>query len=170
MEFEQLRQVEAMCQALYVGASTKERDEAQKQLMTLQSSAEFIPQCQFILDNSNNPYAQVLASNSLENLITQFWNNFTAQQKLDIRTYILNYLGSKAHGMQEFVVHGLTKLVCRITKLGWFDSPEHREIIKEATKFLQASIEHHIVGLKLLNALVDEMNTPTNGRTLTHHR
>ena len=64
----------------------------------------------------------------------------------------------------------LAKLTCRITKLGWFDSADHRDIIEETRKFLQATIEHHIVGLRLLIALVDEMNSPTTGRTLTVHR
>jgi exportin-7 len=111
-----------------------------------------------------------MASTSLEMLITQFWNNFTSEQKLEIRNYMLNYLAVQAPTLQEFVVGSLSKLTCRITKMGWFDCPEHREIIDETAKFLEATIDHKIIGLKLLNALVDEMNTPTTGRTLTVHR
>jgi exportin-7 len=170
MDQAQLVQVETLCHALFLGTSPLQRAEAQQQLLTLQSSAEYIPQCQFILDNSLQPYAQLMASTSLEMLITQFWNNFTAQQKLEIRNYMLNYLAVQAPTLQEFVVGSLSKLTCRITKLGWFDCNEHREIIDEITKFLEATIEHKIIGLKLLNALVDEMNTPTTGRTLTVHR
>jgi exportin-7 len=170
MDQAQLVQVETLCHALFLGTSPLQRAEAQQQLLTLQSSAEYIPQCQFILDNSLQPYAQLMASTSLEMLITQFWNNFTAQQKLEIRNYMLNYLAVQAPKLQEFVVGSLSKLTCRITKLGWFDCNEHREIIDEITKFLEATIEHKIIGLKLLNALVDEMNTPTTGRTLTVHR
>jgi exportin-7 len=170
MDQAQLVQVETLCHALFLGTSPLQRAEAQQQLLTLQSSAEYIPQCQFILDNSLQPYAQLMASTSLEMLITQFWNNFTAQQKLEIRNYMLNYLAVQAPTLQEFVVGSLSKLTCRITKLGWFDCNEHREIIDEITKFLEATVEHKIIGLKLLNALVDEMNTPTTGRTLTVHR
>ena len=170
MDQAQITQVENLCNALYLGSSAVQRSEAQTQLLTLQSSAEYIPQCQFILDNSQQPYAQLMASTSLEILITQFWNNFSAEQKLDIRNYILNYLASHAHTLLEFVVGSLSKLACRITKLGWFDSTEHREIIEETAKFLDATVEHKVIGLKLLNSLVDEMNTPTTGRTLTLHR
>lgn len=170
MDMNQLAQVEALCEALYVGTSAVQRAEAQQQLLTLQSNADFIPQCQFILDNSNQPYAQLLASSSLEALITQFWNNFTSEQKLEIRNYVLSYLANKAHALQDFVIGSLSKLACRITKLGWFDHPELRDITEEVTKFLQATIDHHIIGLRILNALVDEMNVPTTGRTLTHHR
>lgn len=170
MDASQLAQVEELCLALYQGTSSAQRAEAQQQLLTLQSTADFIPQCQFILDNSAQPYAQLVACSSLEHLVTQFWNNFTSEQKLDIRNYVLGYLANHAHLLQEFVVGHLTKLSCRVTKLGWFDSPEHREIIDEISKFLEASVDHNLVGLKLLKALVDEMNTPTSGRTLTLHR
>lgn len=170
MDQAQLAQVEKLCEALYQGTSNVQRAEAQQQLLTLQSTADFIPQCQFILDNSSQPYAQLVASSSLENLVTQFWNNFTNQQKLELRNYVLAYLANKAHVLQEFVVGYLTKLSGRITKLGWFDTPEHRAIVDEIGKFLEATIDHNIIGMKLLTSLVDEMNTPTGGRTLTVHR
>lgn len=170
MDPSQLAQVEKLCQALYQGRSNVERQEAQQQLLTLQSTADFIPQCQFILDNSNQPYAQLVASTSLETLVTQFWNNFTVQQKLDLRNYVLGYLANHAHSLQEFVVSHLTKLSGRITKLGWFDSQEHREILEEIKKFLEATVDHGIMGMKMLISLVDEMNIPTSGRTLTLHR
>ena len=170
MDQNQLKQVEELCSALYTGTNSILRTEAQQQLLTLQSTIDFIPQCQFILDNSTNPYAQLVATSSLESLVTQFWINFTIEQKLDLRNHILRFLGNHANVLQDFVVGHLTKLSCRITKLGWFDSPEHRDIIDEIKKFLEASVDHSIVGLKLLNSLVDEMNTPTLGRSLTTHR
>ncbi|KAJ1421190.1 armadillo-type protein, partial [Ochromonadaceae sp. CCMP2298] len=170
MDQGQLAQVEELCKALYQGTSSSMRAEAQQQLLTLQSSVDFIPQCQFILDNSSLPYAQLVASSSLESLVTQFWNSFTTEQKLDVRNYILRYLGHNATHLQEFVVGHMTKLICRITKLGWFDNPEHREIVDEIRKFLEASVAHSLIGLKMLNSLVDEMNCPTTGRSLTVHR
>lgn len=170
MDQNQLAEVERLCQALYQGTSSALRAEAQQQLFTLQSSVDFLPQCQFILDNSSQPYAQLVAATSLESLVTQFWNSFSLDQKLDIRNYVLRFLGNNAPILQEFVVGHMTKLSCRITKLGWFDSPEHREIVDEIRKFLEASVDHSLIGLKLLNALVDEMNTPTSGRSLTVHR
>lgn len=170
MDQAQLQQVEKLCTALYLGRSNEERAEAQQQLLTLQSTADFIPQCQFILDNSLQPYAQLVAASSLEALVTQFWNNFTVQQKLDLRNYVLGFLANHAANLQEFVVSHLTKLSGRITKLGWFDSQEHREILEDIKKFLEASPDHSLMGMKMLISLVDEMNIPTSGRTLTLHR
>lgn len=170
MDPAQLAQVESLCVALFQGTNANERSQAQEQLLSLQTSVEFIPQCQYILENSNQPYAQLVASQSLETLITQFWNNFANDQKLEIRNYIFNHLASRASNIEEFVVLRLTKLVCRITKLGWFDSPEHRQIIEEITKFLEATIDLHIIGLRILCTLVDEMNNQTTGKSLTTHR
>ena len=111
-----------------------------------------------------------MSSNSLEQLVSQFWNSFSLDEKLVLRNYVLNFLWSRAHTLEDFVLGSVAKLVCRITKLGWFDRQEHRDITDELKKFLDHTVEHQIVGLKVLNALVDEMNTPTAGRTLTVHR
>jgi exportin-7 len=177
MDAKQLAQVEALCETLYTGApSTSEdgqpipRSEAQARLLSLQSSSEYIPQCQYILDHSSNMYARLVASNSLTEVITNYWNSFTVAQRIDIRNYVLGYLASQGPSMQDFVVTSLIKLVCRITKLGWFDDPVHRELPDDVTKFLQATVDHCVLGLKILNQLVDELNIPTSGRTLTQHR
>jgi exportin-7 len=176
MDASQLAQVEALCEALYTGVpatidgGTVTRNEAQQRLLSLQSSAEFIPQCQYVLDNSQSQYACLVASNSLIELITIHWNSFTVPQRIDIRNYVLSYLANKGPTQQDFLVLSLIKLVCRITKLGWFDDPAHRELVDDVTKFLQATVDHCILGLKILNQLVDELNIPTSGRTLTQHR
>jgi exportin-7 len=178
MDAQQLLQVEALCETLYTGVAAEldgnsqpvSRQEAQQRLLSLQSNAEYIPQCQYILDNSNSQYARLVASNSLIELITMHWNSFTVPQRIDIRNYVLGYLANKGPGLQDFLVLSLIKLVCRITRLGWFDDKSHRELADDVTNFLQATVNHCILGLKILNQLVDELNIPTAGRTLTQHR
>jgi len=177
MDAQQLAQVEALCDSLYTGSpSTGEngepisQKEAQNRLLSLQSSSDYIPQCQYILDHSQSQYARLVASNSLTQLITTHWNNFTVSQRIDIRNYVLGYLASQGPSLQDFVTTSLIVLVCRITKLGWFDDKTHRELADDVTKFLQATVDHCILGLKILNQLVDELNIPTTGRTLTQHR
>mmetsp|Transcript_10850 Transcript_10850/g.16184 ORF Transcript_10850/g.16184 Transcript_10850/m.16184 type:complete len:1123 (-) Transcript_10850:312-3680(-) len=176
MDAQQLSQVERLCDTLYVGSPYEEggvaisRQEAQNRLLALQSSADYIPQCQYILDQSQNQYARLVAANSLTELLTSHWNNFTVPQRIDIRNYILGYLANKGPGLENYVAISLIKLVCRITKLGWFDDKTHRELSEDVQKFLQATVDHCILGLKILNQLVDELNIPTTGRTLTQHR
>lgn len=92
MDAGQLRNLEALCKVLYESANESERAHAQQSVLVLQSSAEYIPQCQYVLDNSASPYALLVASNSLTKLITTHWNNFTAPQRVDIRTFSFAYL------------------------------------------------------------------------------
>lgn len=170
MDQSALTQIEALCDALYQGSNPALRAEAQQKLLLLQSSIEYIPQCQFILNNSKNPYACSLAATSLEALITQFWNNFSCDQKIELRNYVLSHLANNSEGMPDFVSSSITRLAARITKLGWFDHQELRDYIDEVKKFLQATVAHNIMGHKLLDALVTEMNIPSSGKTLTAHR
>ncbi|CAM9672331.1 unnamed protein product [Heterosigma akashiwo] len=170
MNADQLQQVESLCEVLYNSADQNARNHAQQQLLSLQSSAEYIPQCQYILDHSGSAYALLLASTSLTKLITTHWNNFSVPQRVDIRNYILSYLASKGNVLSDFVITALVQLVCRITKLGWFDDVQHRELVEEVKKFLQATVDHCIIGLRVLVALVEELNLPTSGRTLPQHR
>jgi exportin-7 len=177
MDSMQLAHVESLCETLYTGASLTgengkpiSRPEAQSRLLSLQASPEFIPQCQYILDHSKSQYALLVASNALTELLSTHWNSFSVPQRIDIRNYVLAYLANQGPTLQDFVVLSLVKLVCRITKLGWFDDPTHRELADDVTKFLQASVDHCILGLKILNQLVDELNIPSNGRTLLQHR
>jgi len=57
-----------------------------------------------------------------------------------------------------------------ILQLGWFDDISHRSIHTDITQFLTASTSHCVIGLRILHSLVDELNIPTSGRTLTQHR
>lgn len=88
MDATQLRNLETLCTVLYESAVETERARAQQSVLVLQSSAEYIPQCQYVLDHSVSPYALLVASNSLTKLITSHWNNFTPPQRVDIRTSV----------------------------------------------------------------------------------
>lgn len=124
---------------------------------------------QYILDNSQSSYAHLLAASSLVKLVSE--QAITSQLRLDIRNYVLGFLASKGPTLQTFVSTWLVQLVGRITKLGWAESEDYRNIVSEASKFLAAgSLDHFFLGLKILNQLVAELNQPNPGRSLTQHR
>ena len=130
---------------------------------------EYAVQCQAILDNSTSPYAHHLASSSLLKLVTE--QGLGGPLRLDIRNYILNYLASNGPKLARFVSTALVQLLCRITKLSWFDDDAHRTIVEDAKKFLQpGSPDHYVMGLRIFNMLVAEMNQPIPRRSLTQHR
>mmetsp|Transcript_23338 Transcript_23338/g.78457 ORF Transcript_23338/g.78457 Transcript_23338/m.78457 type:complete len:1080 (-) Transcript_23338:139-3378(-) len=165
-----LFRVETLANQLYNSPNTEERTQAEYSLVQLSQSADYIPQCQYVLDNSSQSYAQLVAANALRRLVTQNWNNSTAQQRLDMRNWVLNYLATNGPKVEGFVSSSLVQLLCRMTKMGWFDEPVHQGITDEVNKFLHASPKHCVIGLSILTQLVTEMNQPAQGRSLTQHR
>ncbi|GMH11276.1 hypothetical protein Nepgr_013117 [Nepenthes gracilis] len=166
---ESLAQLEALCERLYNSQDSAERAHAENSLRCFSVNAEYIPQCQYILDNALTPYALVLASSSLLKQVTD--QSLSLQLRLDIRNYLINYLATRGPELQHFVIQSLIQLLCRLTKFGWFDDDKFRDVVKDSMSFLiQATPDHYAIGLKILSQLVSEMNQPNLGLPTTHHR
>ncbi|MCO5551769.1 hypothetical protein L7F22_005272 [Adiantum nelumboides] len=166
---ESLAQLEVLCERLYNSQDSSERAHAESTLQCFSVNTDYISQCQFILNNTSSPYAQMLASASLLKQVTD--HTLSLPLRLDIRNYVVSYLGTRGRELQSFVTTSLIQLLCRITKLAWYDDDRFREIVKEATTFLtQATTEHFYIGLKIFNQLVAEMNQANGGLPLMHHR
>uniref|UniRef100_A0A7S1SV05 Exportin-7/Ran-binding protein 17 TPR repeats domain-containing protein n=1 Tax=Tetraselmis chuii TaxID=63592 RepID=A0A7S1SV05_9CHLO len=167
--FQSLQQLEALCERLYNAQTAVERSQAEGALRVFGASTEYIPQCKAILDSSASPYAQLMASSSLLKLVTEHTVGVTL--RLEMRNYFLSYLDSKGPQLEPYVVTSMVQLLCRTTKLGWFDDDQHRNIVEDSKRFLERGMgPHYLLGLKILNMLVTECNQPTPGRTLTQHR
>ena len=152
----QLQAIELVCERLYNATSEAERAEAQRQVLTLSSSTEYIPQCRAVLDHSRSVYALHVAASALTRVVTVHWNSFAASTRLEVRSFALEYLS--AHGPAllapergaAFVVTALVQLLARVTKLGWFDDAAFREIVDDVSKFVHASAEHCAVAMRIL--------------------
>ncbi|CAI5527637.1 unnamed protein product [Closterium sp. Naga37s-1] len=84
--------------------------------------------------------------------------------------YVVSFLATKGPKAESFVTASLVQLLCRISKLGWYDDERFRDIVDECTKFLAQVRVIAVQGLKIFNQLVAEMNQPSPGRSLTFHR
>lgn len=93
------------------------RAEAEKALTAFVSSPDALPKCQLLLDRADSSYAQMLAASTLTKLI----QGLSLEQRIDIRSYALNYLATRPN-LQHFVIQALVTLLAKITKFGWFDS------------------------------------------------
>ncbi|KAL8162040.1 hypothetical protein V2J09_013529 [Rumex salicifolius] len=166
---ESLQQLEALCERLYNSQDSAERAHVENTLRCFSFNSEYIPQCQYILDNALTPYALMLASSSLLKQVTE--QSLSLQLRLDIRNYIINYLATRGPEMQHFVIQSLIQLLSRLTKFGWFDDDRFRDVVKDSMNFFtQATPQHYTIGLKIFNQLVSEMNQPNPGLPSTHHR
>lgn len=83
------------------------------------------------------------------------------REDLCCRNYILNYLATRLT-LQSFVSQALIALLAKITKYGWFDSFKDelifRKIDQDVKEFLKGSVEHCMIGVKILSQLTSEMN------------
>lgn len=169
----QLPQLEALCECMYNSQNPEERAHAEQYLRVFGQSTDYIAHCKALLDNSQSPYAQLLATFSLLKVVTE--HTLSVPVKLEMRSYFLSFLDSRGPTLEPFVVTSLVQLLCRMTKLCWFDDDMFQNIVEDAKTFLEkgstgGSSGHYLLGLKILVLLVGEMNQPIGGRTLTAHR
>ena len=84
----ELQQLEQLTEQLYTGATNELRREAFDQIQCLQVSLEYVPQCRFMLENSESQYTLLFAANSLTELVTKHWNAFNVNgQPLDLSMF-----------------------------------------------------------------------------------
>jgi hypothetical protein len=88
--------------------------------------------------------------------------------------YLLTLLANKGPKLLLFSVQQVISVVTRLTKYAWLDDAPTpapiRQIVAETGKFLQATYQHCLIGMRLLISLVQEMNHRNTNRTLTQHR
>ena len=84
---ESLAQLEALCERLYNSQNSAERAHAETTLKCFSTNADYISQCQYILDNASTPYALMLASSSLLKQVTE--QRLPLQLRLDIRNILV---------------------------------------------------------------------------------
>jgi exportin-7 len=163
---ERLGKIESLCEAMYMYGDQS----AKQQLVAFESSPQCIPQCQLILDHSQNQYALTMASSSLLSLTTTHWNRFSPAQALDIRNYLVRYLGLNCKTMRRPVRMNIISIIARITKLGWFVEPKLHAVNEVAMQFVSLSLAHCVVGFEILNEVVSAMNQSSKKESLVTHR
>ena len=162
--------VDNLCTALF-GPDAEARKRADQQLSPL-CRVEGINQLRCVMEKSNNSMAHYFVSATLLRLITDSWNTFTVEQRIDLRQWLFNVIGNKAPTMERHNVNTLILVLCRLTKLGWLDHQVHQELPANVNNFfLSSSTPAHVVtGLNILNALITEINQVSSRHTLTQHR
>ncbi|KAG0296006.1 Exportin 7 [Dissophora globulifera] len=79
-----------------------------------------------------------------------------------MRTFVLRYIYQNPHA-QPFIITAQAQLFALITKLGWIDNEEFRALVDQIQVFFQpgSALVYRIIGMRLLTAVVSEMNTPS---------
>ena len=100
---ESLAQLEILCERLYNSQDSSERSHAESTLQCFSVNTDYISQCQYILDNTSSPYAQMLASSSLLKQVTD--HTLTLQLRLDISKifhFLLLSVSFSFYGFSDF--------------------------------------------------------------------
>jgi len=165
-----LGQLEMFAEKMFGPATPEERAKAQEALQGFSSQVEYLSQCQFILQRSTKPYAQFLASSSIFKLSTSYWNKFTPEQTVELKSFLLSYLIQNALTVSPFVLMSLIQSLCRVVKLGWLVDLKHRDFVMEVASSFRNSTPHLIVGSKILSELVDQINLQLKSHSIMQHR
>ncbi|EDV20049.1 uncharacterized protein TRIADDRAFT_32548, partial [Trichoplax adhaerens] len=155
--------IEALCKDLYESTDATQRSQAQEALVAISNSDNCLTECQFLLEHSTSPYAQMFASQSLIKLISRTTSSLPLNHRLEMRNYLLNYLATRLK-LTNFVAQALMKLLARITKYSWFEMQKEQYVFQTVVndvmnKFLQGnSIDTCVIGIQILTNLIIEMN------------
>ncbi|KAG4097966.1 exportin-7 [Neocallimastix lanati (nom. inval.)] len=120
---------------------------------------ETIQKCHSVLEQTKSAYTQLYIINLLQEL-TIHWQIYDVEQKINMRNFILMYLGTHCP-FEQFVINSISKYFTLITKLGWFDSDEFRDIVNDFSKFIESTPVCRLSGLQVLAFFVADMNLPS---------
>nr|XP_047127698.1 exportin-7 [Hydra vulgaris] len=172
MGVQNLAELETFCEQLYQSSDPSVRLKAEEALLQFSSSSDCLQKCQYLLEQGTTSYTQLLAASTITKMITG-GSSISIAQRVDIRNYVLNYFASRSK-LVPFVVQALSQLLVKLTKFGWFESQDDNWVFRSITidikQFLQGSIDHCIIGVKLLTELVASMNQSEENLSLTKNR
>ncbi len=156
--------------ALYNTTDNATRTRAEAALQQITSNpATYMGQARSIFAHSEQPFAIHHVCRSLKTLFTDRWPTFPYQTKVQTLFFLVSFLGTKGLSLPPYVTLELMLLIARITKLGWLEGSEMKELVPQCSKFM-GSVQHAPLGLRLLTLLVTEMNEVMPGSTLSQHR
>jgi exportin-7 len=69
-----------------------------------------------------------------------------------------------------FVVAQLAGVLAAITLLGWADVELYKNVHQDMLQFIQASVDHRIIGMQILAIMVQDVNPPTFSRGASKFR
>jgi hypothetical protein len=97
MDDASLKHFEHLCETFYTTADANARREADEQLRKLRGDSQYCPLLLGVFQRSRSHYALFVSCNSLTELVSSHWGDFTHAQTLEIRTYPQPRAGDPAH-------------------------------------------------------------------------
>ncbi|KAA8499665.1 Exportin-7-B [Porphyridium purpureum] len=153
-----LAQIDALARQLYESADPQLRAQAEAVLMPLGASPENTMQCVMLLQESQASTTLMLASSSLTKIVTAYGTRISGDERVQLYQFVIQFLAERGPALPNFVVSELCTLLSRLVKMSWSDDARFRAVLEDMKPFLDASQEHCVLALQVLNRLVLEMN------------
>eukprot|EP00960_Hanusia_phi_P030461 748639-Hanusia_phi.AAC.3 len=130
-----------------------------------------LAQLQYILDHSTSHYAQAVACNSLSLLVTNNWNEKMIPYT-EIKNYALSFLFAHASdpNCPPFVKQGMVRLFSRVCRLCRVSNGPDCAIMNDLSKMFETSVEHFILGMRILLDYVEEIVAKSGEVSFLHRR
>ncbi|KAI8977942.1 armadillo-type protein [Pilobolus umbonatus] len=179
----------SLCEQLYNPKSPDERLQVQKILehsfptftdtsetvldnphsFVIQSPMDTASALRILLESSPSPYVQTFALSRMKQLVQAQFALFNQETKIQLRSFLLEYAFMHPD-LMPFVISQLAGVMAHITLLGWADIEVYRNLYKDILQFIQASVDHRIVGLQILAIMVQDTNPPSFARSAAKFR
>lgn len=182
----------SLCEQLYNPKSPEERNQVQKILehsfptftdsnglppqgmenqpsFAINSPTDTASALRVLLENSPNPYVQTFALSRLKQLLQAQFALFNQDSKIQLRSFLLEYAFMHPD-LLPFIITQLAGVLAAVTLLGWADVEQYREVHKDILQFVQASVDHRIVGIQILGVMVQDINPPSFSRSASKFR
>ncbi|KAI8099750.1 armadillo-type protein [Halteromyces radiatus] len=131
--------------------------------LVIQTPTETASALRILLEASPNPYVQTFCLSRLKQLITSQFSIFDTVTKLQLRTFLLEYAFLHSN-MLPFIIVQLAGVFTQLTRMGWVELEEYQQVESDLDQFLQASMDHRILGLHILSVVVQDINTTASPR------
>jgi exportin-7 len=128
---------------VYQPTNPDEQKNAEKALQVFQT-IQYIPQLQFVMENSTSAYAQLYASVSFGKIFNKNWQSISSQRFVELREYLalqptsilpplsqshssplfqgnwgIGFLGNRGPEMNRYLLASFVQLVSTLTKYAW---------------------------------------------------
>ncbi|KAL8109068.1 hypothetical protein AgCh_025241 [Apium graveolens] len=139
---------------------------AEATILSLCQSPQPYKACQFILDNSEVPNARFQAATAIRDAAIREWGFLTADDKIKLISYCLNYVMQHASSKEGYVQAKVSSVATQLMKRGWleFQSTEKDAFFQEVRQAVIGSRGLHaqFIGITVLESLVSEFAPSTS--------
>ncbi|KAJ6242401.1 exportin 7 [Anaeramoeba flamelloides] len=168
-----LEEFEQLSYEFYMNTDQESRIKIEGQINNIMTNLDNTVTIIEILENTSDPYAQLLSITILKKIITNYWNKIEEKQRLDLSNWMFTFLSEQGLNLTNVILNGLSSLYGRLLKISWLEDQKGNEKLlkKFVPVFFKGTAEQYILGLKILKQITIEFSTIIKEREfLLRHR